>query len=322
MSATFSGPWKLEPYTISTDAADVQIANYKQLSTTDHIAESWEASALPGYLSKVISGPDSGLSIPQLIEKYGASLLGRRVEERYGKVFPLLMKVLDCSGDLTMQVHPADDVAARDFGSIGREEFWYILDAPEDAEVMSGFTEVLTKEDFIEKVTDRSIINYVARTPARPGDAFYIPAGRLHTVTPGILILQILDPAMSGYDVFSFDDSRNTTIRSEAEAAAEVVDLTVMPSYRTEPEPPIDGIEGLAHTSHFTANRIAITGRKIFYNYEDTFILYHCIGGMVKIWTDDKSEAVELTRGQSALLGASAKRVVFDGNGVVISAQM
>ncbi|MDE6783064.1 MAG: class I mannose-6-phosphate isomerase, partial [Paramuribaculum sp.] len=272
--------------------------------------------------SIVAEGPDAGLTIHQLIEKYGEQFLGKRVSKEYGPVFPLLMKLVYCCGDLTLHVHTPDAFAEDDFGVLGREEFWYILDAPEGAEILTGFNEAITVEEFEDAVKDHTIINHIARTPACPGDAFYIPAGRPHSLTPGILLLEIFDPAMSGHDLYSFRDPERVVDSDTLADAADAIDVTVLPSYRTEPEPAIDGIEGLAHTSHFSVNRLTISGKKILYNYENSFVLYHCVEGEVKLSVGSDESAISLCRGESVVVAGSSKRIVFDGEGVVVAAHM
>lgn len=323
MTATSIGPWKLGPAIVTSEEAGEHIRKYKGIISPERLFETWEASALPGHLSTVVDGPDAGLTIPELIEKYGEQFLGKRVAKEYGTVFPLLMKLVYCCGDLTLHVHTPDAFAEDDFGVLGREEFWYIIDAPEGAEVLTGFNEAITVEEFEDAVKDHTIINHIARTPASPGDAFYIPAGRPHSLTPGILLLEIFDPAMSGHDLYSFREPDRQVDSEILADASEAVDVTVLPSYRNDPEPAIDGIEGLAHTSHFSVNRLTISGKKILYNYENSFVLYHCVEGEVRLSVgSDDSAAITVRRGESVLVAGSSKRIVFDGDGVVVAAHM
>lgn len=320
MSGKCPGPWKLGPCYVTHADAGAVLAAYKHLPPGFQKSESWEVSAFPGYLSVVTEGPDEGSSIPQLVAKYAERLLGRSVVEKYGLEFPLVMKIVECHSDEPLVVHPSDE--SSDDVRHGRDEFWYVLDSPVDGKAYIGLNRSVTREQFEQHLLDGTLPDIVTRTSAAPGDVFHIPAGRIHSLSNHVLILEIVDPYDKAYELHSFKHP-HAVAPEIVDKVSEVAELIVLPDYHSQPEQSVDGVEGLAHTRHFTVERITITGRKTFYHYQaDTFHIFHCIEGEVTIYTCDEHVRIVLHRGDSALVSADARRIVFNGSGVVISAYM
>lgn len=297
------------------------LACYKHLAADSHVVESWELSAMQDSRSTVCQGIHSGKTIADLVELFGEDLLGHAVVEKYGKGFPLAVKIILSTGYSPLSVHPADS----DDGEChtrGRDDFWYVLDAPKGAEAYVGLNASVSAEEFVDKVLDGSILDIMSHTTLASGDIFHIPAGRVHGISQGVLLMEIFDPTVDVCEIYDFKEGRSIS-RDEAIRASEMVELAVLPSYRTEPETPVDGVEGLSHTRHFSVERISISGPKTFFNYmADTFHFYHCISGEVTLWTDSESSVITLRGGESALVPAVARRIRFDGEGTLISAFM
>ncbi len=159
--------YKFRPILKSTIWGGEKIAPYKQIATDQRqIGESWELSGVAGNESVVAEGPDAGMTLPELIARDGAALLGRANAERFGAEFPLLIKFIDARQDLSIQVHPDDRLAAERHRSKGKTEMWYVVAADEGAHLRSGFAKRVTPAEYEASVADNTITD-LPRAPAR-----------------------------------------------------------------------------------------------------------------------------------------------------------
>ena len=122
----------------------------KDFSPLKNCGETWEISGVLGNLSKVSEGPLKGSTLPELIDEFGSELVGKKVLEKYGNEFPLLVKFIDAAQDLSIQVHPDDKLAKTRHNSLGKTEMWYIFQADEGAKLISGFSKDTNKEEYVE----------------------------------------------------------------------------------------------------------------------------------------------------------------------------
>ena len=133
-------PFKFVPYLKPVLWGGDKIAPFKGIeSDCDNIGESWEISGVPSHESVVSDGPDKGMTLPALVDKYGEVLVGRHVIEKYGDTFPLLIKLIDAKKDLSVQVHPDDELARKRHNSLGKTEMWYIVDTEQGQKYMPVF---------------------------------------------------------------------------------------------------------------------------------------------------------------------------------------
>ena len=100
--------------------------------------ESWEISGFPGNISRVSNGFLTGNNLEELIEVYMGDLVGDGIFEKYGTLFPLLIKFIDANDILSVQVHPDDELGKKYFNSYGKSELWYVIEAENDAEIIIG----------------------------------------------------------------------------------------------------------------------------------------------------------------------------------------
>ena len=182
-----------EPYTKTTMWGGTRISGLKGSlhATVEKVGESWEVSAMPGKESRVAGGPLDGHTVASLTERYGPALLGFGVYGRHGAEFPLLVKFLDAADNLSLQVHPSDSMAARRNAGHGKDEMWYVVDASPGARVFTGFSSPMTPGAFVSAVSGGNIMDAVSSRLSRPGDSFFIPAGTVHCLGAGNLVLEI-----------------------------------------------------------------------------------------------------------------------------------
>ena len=154
----------------------------KDFSPLPNCGETWEVSDVEGNVSVVKEGSLQGKSLHELVEQYQGELVGKHVYEKYGNRFPLLVKFIDANDDLSIQVHPNDELARQRNSGFGKTEMWYIIQADEGAKLNSGFNREVTKDEYVKAVADNTIQDLLNIEPAEPGDVFFLPAGRVHYI--------------------------------------------------------------------------------------------------------------------------------------------
>ena len=146
--------------------------------TTEPIGESWEVSAVPSSTSIISNGCYQGRDLISVISEHPEEILGKAVNEKYQGKLPLLVKFIDAKNDLSIQVHPNDEMAMREHGKMGKSEMWYIIKADEGAHLYAGFKKVITKEEYQQRIANGTITYVLADHQVKTGDVFYLPAGR------------------------------------------------------------------------------------------------------------------------------------------------
>ena len=169
--------YKFQPILKSLIWGGEKIAPYKGIATDQrNIGESWELSGVKDNESVVAEGPEAGTSLPELIARHGAALLGKANYGRFGEEFPLLIKFIDARQDLSIQVHPNDELAWERHKSKGKTEMWYVVSADKDAHLRSGFSKQVTPAEYEASVGDNTITDILADYKIAPGDVFFLPA--------------------------------------------------------------------------------------------------------------------------------------------------
>ena len=140
------------------------------------IGESWELSHVEDNYSVVDNGAFEGKTLDELIRTYGKQLLGEKVVEQFGSTFPLLIKFIDARDDLSIQVHPDDELAKKRHNSFGKTEMWYVINAAKGAGLYSGFSKQIDADEYVKRVGDNTIMDVLQRYDVNPGDVFFLPA--------------------------------------------------------------------------------------------------------------------------------------------------
>lgn len=268
--------------------------------------ESWEVSAVPTSESVVSNGPEAGRTLSQVTAAWGDALLGRRVSAASGGQFPLLVKFIDAARQLSIQVHPSDEIAQRRHGSMGKTEVWYVMDAAPGASVLVGLHERLTPGDIRRRVADGSIVTALTRYEAHVGDVFFIPAGRIHALCGGVMVCEVQQSSDVTYRLFDYNrlglDGRPRQLHLEE--ALEAIDYEVSEDYRTHYTPEAEAATMLSHCESFTVNLLHTHGTLQRHLLDkDSFVCLSCIEGTCRLTTVDGQE-VTVGQGASCLVPA------------------
>lgn len=275
------------------------------------LGESWELSGLPGRESIVDQGPFKGKTITELAGIYGASLLGERVFAEHGPRFPLIVKIIDACRDLSVQVHPGDALAMRRHGCNGKTEAWYVLSSKPDSKIYLGLKDELNPAEFDKAVADGTITDHLAAYSSEAGDSFFVPAGRIHTIGGGNLLVEVQQCCDITYRIFDFNrrDADGNLRTLHTEAARDAIDYRVSADYRNRPERMSDIESMIVSCDKFSMTLVDVVGSTLVPHDVDSFTAIMCIEGELEL------EGFRLTPGTTLLIPAAAPVLVMTGNG-------
>lgn len=170
-----------------------------------HIGEGWMIGDHPNGTTTVVNGELAGMGLDQIREQYGSVLFGSKgFSEKNGR-FPLLIKLLDCQDDLSVQVHPNDHYDRLPQGELGKTEMWYILDAKPGAKIICGLKKGVSREQLAAAIDENRIMDCLNEISVEAGDSFYIPAGTVHALGAGVLVAEIQQNSDSTYRLYDYD---------------------------------------------------------------------------------------------------------------------
>jgi mannose-6-phosphate isomerase len=229
---------------------------YGKETKLEKVAESWELSCHKDGESIIKNGEAAGQTLSAWLKKAGSSVLGSKAEKF--PYFPLLIKLIDAKGSLSVQVHPDNEYAMRVEGEYGKTEMWYIVDCEPGASLLYGFNREITKEEFKRRIEDNTLLEVCNRVPVHKGDVFFIDSGTLHAIGEGILICEIQQSSNSTYRIYDYGrvGSDGKPRELHVDKALDVTKLEV-PTRGTKPLAHIDIIPGakmdlLAECEYFT----------------------------------------------------------------------
>lgn len=314
-------PMKFEPILKSIIWGGSEICKFKEIMPVqDGIGESWEISGVEGNVSTVSNGELKGRRLDEILSQYKAQLLGVKNYERFGNTFPLLIKFIDARDNLSIQVHPDDELAKKRHNSFGKTEMWYVINATAEACLYSGFKKQLTPEKYVESIADNSFMDYLDRQPVKPGDVFFLPAGRVHAIGAGTFIAEIQQTSNITYRIYDYKrtDANGNERELHTDLAKDAIDFKVYDTYRTDYVPQKDEAVLLESNNYFTTNLMELEKPlRRDYSATDSFVIYICMDGQAQI-TDDNGNGLHLKKGESVLLPAvtAAVDIVPQGGGV------
>ncbi len=274
------------------------------------IGESWELSGVQGDISLVANGFLEGNNLEEIIEVYMGDLVGEEIFEKFGREFPLLIKLIDANDDLSIQVHPPDDIAKERHHAYGKTEMWYVLEADDDAKIYTGFKREMTKEFYIESLEKGNIAEILNIEKPEPGDVFFIPSGRVHAICKGVMLTEIQQTSDITYRIWDWNrnglDGKPRELHTEL--AVDAIDYNTYESYKTKAEPELNRTVNIIDCKYFTTNIIELDQAIIKdYSLIDSFVIYICVHGSAMLEWEDKS--MNLVKGETVLIPALMKGI-------------
>lgn len=272
----------------------------------DGIGESWELSHVEGNYSIVANGALEGKSLDELIRTDGKRLLGEKVLEQFGSTFPLLIKFIDARDNLSIQVHPDDELAKKRHNSFGKTEMWYVVKAAQGAALYSGFSKQIDAEEYVKRVEDDTIMDVLQRYEVSEGDVFFLPAGRVHAIGSGCFIAEIQQTSNITYRIYDYNrkDANGQGRELHTELAKDAIDYTLSPDYRTHYKAHTNATVQLASCPYFTTNLLDIDTIMVRdFSELDSFVVYICMAGKASI-RDNMGNEIMVQQGQTVLIPA------------------
>lgn len=289
----------------------------KDYAPLPNCGETWEISGVDGNVSVVNDGPLAGKSLVDLLREYKSDLVGRHVYEKFGDTFPLLVKFIDANDDLSIQVHPNDDLAKKRHNSFGKTEMWYIIQADEGASLNSGFNRTVSREEYVQRVQDNTLMDILNIEEAHPGDVFFLPAGRVHYIGKGLLLAEIQQTSDITYRIYDFDrvDSTGQKRELHTKQAVDAIDYTFHDDYKTRYEKTLNKSVNAVTSDYFVTNVLHFD-QEVMHDYSqlDSFVIFVCVEGGATIQTEGGRE-ISLTLGECALIPASITSVTIVPDG-------
>jgi mannose-6-phosphate isomerase len=284
---------------------------------SDITGESWELSTVKGDVSVISNGSFESKSLQDLIESNGEELLGKSVVERFGKEFPILIKFIDAKQDLSIQLHPNDELAKERHDSFGKTEMWYIMDADPKAELIVGFNKDVTKEEYAESIDNDTLLDLLNYEQVKEGDTFFINTGKIHAIGAGVMLAEIQQTSDVTYRVFDFNrkDKEGNLRELHTELALDAVDYEKKDDFKVSYNHDLNKVSEMVDCPYFKTNFIQLTENlELDTTKRDSFTIFMCVSGEVVIKTTEG--VVSIKKGETALLPAITKKISLQSKGV------
>lgn len=286
-------------------------------SDSENLGESWEISGVQNDISIVENGDLKGFSLIDLISKYKGEFLGESIYKRFGEEFPLLIKYIDAKTELSVQLHPNDELAKKRHNSFGKTEMWHIMQADENAEINIGFKKSISKEEYLMHLDTGKITDLLNFEKVQKGDSFFINTGKVHAIGAGVLLAEIQQTSDITYRIYDWDriDANGKSRELHTEEALDAIDFEKKEDFKLNYSRNTNESSNIARCEYFTTNYLPVSGTiNKDYSKTDSFVIFMCVHGKAEIKTNDNTESIE--QGQTILIPAINKNVQISSKGV------
>ena len=288
-------------------------------STSSQTGESWEISDVEGNDSIISNGQYKGESLKWLLEKFESKLVGKKVFENFGTKFPLLIKFIDAAEALSVQLHPNDKIAKEKHNSFGKTEMWYIMQADQDAEVIMGFKNEITKAEYQELVETNKLVEALNHEKVKKGDAFIINPGLVHAIGAGVLLAEIQQTSDITYRIYDWDRVTDSGEARElhTDLALEAIDLSNNKDFKINYTAKPNQVSELFYNKYFRTNIIDVNAEITRdYSTMDSFVILMGVEGKSIVKTDGNQEVLE--QGETLLVPACISKISIESQNAKI----
>ena len=275
----------------------------KDYGTLPNCGESWEVSGVEGNISEVQNGFLEGNSLQELVEIYMGDLGGDKIYKRFGDEFPLLIKFIDAEQDLSVQVHPNDELSKKRHNAYGKTEMWYVVAAEKGALINSGFNQEVTKEKYLDYFNQGKLSELLHYDEVFPGDVFFIPAGRVHAIGKGALVAEIQQTSDVTYRIFDYNrkDKNGNERELHTDLALDAISFDYRENYKTVYQSVKNSSSEIVSCEYFTTNLLEFDKEiEKDYNQLDSFVIYMNLEGEFEIEYEEGKVAVK--KGEKILI--------------------
>ncbi len=281
---------------------------YNKTLDVTPLAESWECSVHPDGMSVISGGIYDGMTLKEVLDQNPA-FLGEK-----SKDLPILVKFIDAARDLSIQVHPDDDYARKNDGDNGKTEFWYVLDAEKDSELIYGFEHPMDRDRIKKAIEDGNLENMLHHIPVHKGDVFFVRPGTVHAIGKGIVLVEVQESSNLTYRLYDYDrvDKDGNKRPLHFDKAVDVLDMDPVRIIR-QPQRMVRYYFGcareiLCRCEYFEVERIQVTKGFSFSVLDQSFQVLLCIDGNGGLETDETNRPVRFEKGTCLFLPADLGR--------------
>lgn len=274
--------------------------------------EAWVISGVEGNESVVKDGWLKGNSINELVSVFMDDLVGEKVFETHRHRFPVLIKFIDSNQWLSIQVHPDDKLAQNRHGSTGKTEMWYVLNADAGAQLISGFNRHVTTEEYLGHLRNNTLPSIMNFVDVAGGDVFYMPAGRVHALGPGILLAEIQQTSDITYRIYDWDrvDESGNSRELHTELALDAIDFRPHLEDWSRSDPDKDKPMMLKESKYFTTRLLNLVNSFVYQSEGcDSFVIYLCIEGEAHVLHEGNT--IRLSAGECLLVPAIIRQLTI-----------
>ncbi|WP_447636238.1 type I phosphomannose isomerase catalytic subunit [Flavobacterium microcysteis] len=279
--------------------------------------ESWELSTVSGDISRVAEGGYRGKLLSDLLSQYPEEILGEAVHKKFGTEFPLLFKFIDAKDDLSIQVHPNDELAKKRHNSFGKTEMWYVMQADEDARIVVGFKEKSSKEKYLKNLEDKTLLSILEEIPVKKGDVFFLETGTIHAIGAGIVIAEIQQTSDITYRVYDWDrvDAEGKSRELHIDLALDAINYNMADTKRTYTQEK-NKSNPVVTCPYFTTDYLPIDGEVEIKKQHESFTVYMCMEGDFNIKYN--GTVFNYKKGSTVLLPAIMQEYILEGKAVLL----
>ena len=285
--------------------------------TSEITGESWEISTVEKDVSIIANGVFRGKTLNELINEFAEQVLGTKVYKQFGKQFPLLFKYIDARDDLSIQVHPNDELAKKRHNSFGKTEMWYVMQADDDAKLIVGFKEKSSKEEYLKSLEDKTIIDILDTKKVKKGDVFFLATGTVHAIGAGTVIAEIQQTSDITYRIYDFNrvDANGNARELHADLALDAINYNVVEAQKHYSKV-VNTSNEVVNCQYFTTNIIPLDGKVNFHKNNESFRVYMCVEGSFELRL--KEDRYEYKTGDTVLIPAEITEFEIKGKASVL----
>lgn len=309
-------PIKFQPLLKQTLWGGDKIVTFKHLdSQLENVGESWEISGVKDNETIVKEGPLKGKSLNEVVAELKDRLVGKENFQRFGDEFPLLIKFIDARQDLSIQVHPNDEIAHKQGKPRGKTEMWYLMESEPGAKLYCGLKKQITPDQYKEMVDNDTICDVLAQYEVKEGDCFFLPAGRIHAIGSGCFLAEIQQTSDVTYRIYDYKrkDKNGNYRELHTKLAAESINYQVENDYRTHYVGRLNKGVSLVQCPYFcTAVYDLNEPMTLDYSELDSFVILIGLKGEGRI-IDNEGNEVSIMAGDTLLIPATTETLSVSG---------
>lgn len=279
--------------------------------------ESWEISTVPGDVSVVNNGLLKGKNINEIIALFPEEILGKSVIKRFGNEFPLLFKFLDAKEDLSIQLHPNDELAKKRHNSFGKTEMWYVMQADEASRLIVGMKKEVTQSEYLKHLENNKILDLLNQYPVHKGDVFFLETGTIHAIGAGVVLAEIQQTSDITYRIYDWDrkDASGNKRDLHTDLALEAINYkptNAKISYQEEANRSVN----LVDCQYFTTNMIALHENYAWKRSKEAFTVLMCTNGQFELVLN--GEIIRYQMGDTLLIPACITGFILKGKATLL----